>query len=214
MNTMRVPRPLKERCLDCLLPPVCPGCGAEGYGFCEMCLSQIEPQCVQVSPTLTVYGAGIYHQSLRSAILQTKMLGYTYFSYALASAVWRALPMERLSSFPVVVVPIPPSRRRTRKRGFHCPSLIARELVRQIPNFVYRPDILRVTRELLPQKSLSRSERFDNVRDAYRANNVNDLYVLLIDDVLTTGATAYAASQALYQSGAMRVEMGVVGVRI
>ncbi|MBQ7567849.1 ComF family protein [bacterium] len=207
------PRPFLERALDWLYPPSCPGCGSEGYGFCEKCRCGIVPQHEKLGSGLEVHAAGLYGQELRSALLQTKMLGYTYYIYALAEAMLRAIPERLRGKFPVSVVPIPPSKRRLRRRGYHCPYLLGRELVRQEAAFVYRPDLLSLTRELAEQKTLSRAQRFANVKNAYAANGGRGLYVLLVDDVLTTGASVYEAAQALYRSGAMRVEVSVLGLR-
>ena len=209
----QIKRPWTERWLDVLYPPSCPGCGAEGYGFCADCIAAIQPQRFNLTDDIHVYGAGLYRGELRSALLQTKLLGHTYFSYALAQMVLRALPLDTLGAFPVAVVPMPASIKRRRQRGYSCPHLIAKSLSRAVDSFAYRPDILSLTRELKAQKTLTRSERFKNVQGAYIAQNARDLYILLVDDVFTTGASAQSAASALYEAGALRVDVAVLGVR-
>jgi ComF family protein len=106
-----------------------------------------------------------------------------------------------------VLVPVPLDPARLRERGYNQAELIARPLARilGIPFHSYllvrtkpRPDKIRLTRR----------ERWETVRGAYAAHKsaqVDKLRVLLVDDVLTTGATLDACSRALREAGATRV---------
>ncbi len=208
-------RPWPERWLDCFFPPSCPGCGSDGYGFCPQCRATITPVVRQLGEGLVVYGGGDYQGPLRHGLLQAKKLGYTYLVYALADIMLSALPPHLCQAFPVAVVPMPAAKSRLRQRGYSIPFLLARELCRQRDGFILRTDLLRLRRETGEQKPLSRAERFENVRGAYGVPEgaARELYVLLIDDVLTTGASAREASRALYEQGAMRVDVVVLGIR-
>lgn len=207
------PRPIFQRWLDILFPPSCPGCeGMSTYGLCSFCRSSIKPQSVFIGD-VSIYAAGFYETALRHAILLAKLKGYTYLIYDLAILIIEALPIYLLETFPVAVVPLPPSPQRYRERGYHIPYLIALELVRQIPNFKYRPELLQLRHSTGEQKKLDRAGRFANVSDAYNARNAQEQYILLVDDVLTTGATAYTASKELYEMGALRVDVAVAGLR-
>ena len=205
-------RPAAERLLDWVYPPSCPGCGRDGYGFCAACRQSLQTQHRRFGEAVDVYAAGLYERELRRALLQMKMDGYTYLSYALADLMAAALP-PHLSEIPAAAVPMPPSPQRLRRRGYHCPFLLAKAVARRIDTLTYRPDLLSLTRSLGEQKKLSRTERFANVKDAYRAGAADGLYILLIDDVLTTGASVNEAARSLYGRGALKVDALVLAVR-
>lgn len=105
-----------------------------------------------------------------------------------------------------LVLPMPLSRERLRERGFNQALLLARALA---PSKTRANLLLRV-RETPPQSSLSRAARLDNVRHAFA---MEPLYpaavagkrVVLVDDVMTSGASLSAAAQCLRQAGAAHI---------
>jgi ComF family protein len=107
------------------------------------------------------------------------------------------------------VVPVPLSRGRMRERGFNQAKLVARAVAREA-GLPLRTRVLKKTKERPPQAGLSAAARRRNVLAAYRARLPRSLRgktVLLVDDILTTGATAEAAARALLQSGAGAVDV-------
>jgi ComF family protein len=108
-----------------------------------------------------------------------------------------------------VVVPVPLHRRRRRSRGFNQSELIARAAVRQLPRKleILNGALLR-QRDTISQVGLSREERIENVRDAFRVaqpSRVQGRDILLVDDVMTTGTTLSECARVLKQAGAKRV---------
>ena len=105
-----------------------------------------------------------------------------------------------------VITPIPLHRQRLRQRGFDQALLLAREASRR-----YRlplRSLLERTRATRQQVGLLRPAREANLRDAFLAvDRAAGLRVCLIDDVMTTGATAASAASALLRAGAARVEV-------
>jgi len=99
---------------------------------------------------------------------------------------------------------IPSDKARMRERGYNPPALIAREIsaILRIPHNVR---LLSKARRTDIQKSLTRSERLDNIKGVFSANTTVTGRILLIDDVRTTGATLSEATQVLYSAGASRV---------
>ncbi len=106
------------------------------------------------------------------------------------------------------VVPVPMLLRKRRKRGYNQAEELARLLAAQL-HLPYFPKALkRVHTGVLSQTRLARGERLANAKRAYRtrrAEPLRDRTVLLIDDVLTTGATCDACAHALRAAGAKRV---------
>jgi ComF family protein len=107
-----------------------------------------------------------------------------------------------------IVVPVPLHSRRKRQRGYNQAELLARSLTREIAIPYLCP--LRRIRPTLPQVGLSDLQREENVRKAFvctKSADVSGKRILLIDDVMTTGATVSSAAQSLIDGGALRVSV-------
>lgn len=108
-----------------------------------------------------------------------------------------------------LIVPVPLHRRRLFKRRYNQAALLANSLAELLERPAC-PDLLERTRATPSQGGLSRRERVKNVRGAFavrarRRSLVEDRNVLLVDDVLTTGATADACARVLLAAGARSV---------
>jgi competence protein ComFC len=105
-----------------------------------------------------------------------------------------------------LVVPVPLHPARQRERGFNQAELLAVEL-RRASGLVVR-SVLQRTRYTATQTQFDRSERMENLRGAFRlrrGSNVQDLRMLLVDDVLTTGSTLSECASVLREAGARSV---------
>jgi competence protein ComFC len=106
-----------------------------------------------------------------------------------------------------VIVPVPLHRQRSRERGFNQVDLVGRPLAKML-RLPYRP-VLLMRAKGRPEKHLLRSEeRWEAVRGAFamrEGGRVDNLRILLLDDVMTTGATLDACSRALRGAGAESV---------
>ena len=134
----------------------------------------------------------------------------------LAAAVgrWMALRLgDQLSDFrPDFVVPIPARLQRRITRGVNSPGILSRRLARQLQVPVFQ-DLLRWQRRVERQHTLLPTERYQNVNGALaisRGYDIREARVLLVDDILTTGATANEATRVLSKAGATRVCVAVV----
>ena len=108
-----------------------------------------------------------------------------------------------------VLVPVPLHPRRRRARGFNQSELLARELGRRAGIAVAAAALVR-RQDTPPQTGLSAAARRANVRGAFAVRHrsqVSGRAVVLVDDVLTTGATAAACAQALRAAGAREVRL-------
>lgn len=105
-----------------------------------------------------------------------------------------------------LVVPVPLSRKRERERGYNQVALWGRLFALQIQSdFV--PAALQRTHDTLSQVSLSSEKRWENVRGAFSADaaRIQGKNILLLDDVITTGATLYECTKTFLQKGANSV---------
>ena len=209
-NASRIP--ICEKCLEGfekIAEPMCAGCGrpftAAGAGRVEQPLCRL---C-----RVGFYGFdrarsfAIYDEALREAVLLLKYQELTvlgdWFAERLAEVLARA-PGEWRAD---IVVPIPLHVDRRRERGYNQAELIARPLAKRL-GIRFESRVLVRTKPRPPQLVLSRTEHWRSVRGAYAirpAAKVDNLRVLLVDDVLTTGATLDAGARVLKKAGAATV---------
>lgn len=107
---------------------------------------------------------------------------------------------------PDVIVPVPLGKKRLKERGYNQVALVARPLAYEL-GLAYAPHALRKTRETRSQVGLTMLERRENVSQAYQADPsaVRRKFILLMDDVATTGSTISACTEALLSAGAQDV---------
>ena len=149
------------------------------------------------------FAYGEYEGPLRKLIHEFKYSGVTPLAGKLAPLLSGALPREQTFD---VIVPMPLHWRKRLERGFNQSELLAKDLSRRTGIPV--ANSLRSRKSTAPQAGLTRAQRRTNVAGAFEANGserINGGYVLLIDDVLTTGATAAVCAAVLKRAGARRV---------
>lgn len=153
---------------------------------------------------------GSYDGRLRELVLRMKTRREEPLSLAVGRWMSRQLG-ERLAELRAdVIAPVPMFWTRRLLRGVNSPEILAESLGGRLGLPVRR--VLVRTRNTLPQYSLPPSKRFPNVRGAFRIRRGYDLggaRVLLVDDVLTTGATSSEAARALRSAGAEAVLVAV-----
>ena len=159
------------------------------------------------SPIASVHAPFRYAFPLDSLLHALKFGGDLAVLPAILLALQRSLPV--LPSRLDIVVPVPLHRRRARSRGFNQSELLARAVARPL-GLPLACRVLRRARDTPAQSALPAAARRRNVRGAFRCRRLAGEHVLLVDDVLTTGATAEAAARALLDAGAARVEVLVL----
>ena len=158
---------------------------------------------------------GVYNDALHHAILLLKYEEVTrlgdWFAARLAEVVAREAEEFRAD----VVVPVPLHPDRQRERGYNQAELIARPLARRL-HLKQGGYLLMRTKPRPARLILSRKEHWESVRGAYATRNglrVDKLRVLLVDDVMTTGATLDSCARALKSAGASSV-LGLTVARV
>lgn len=189
--------------------PLCDGCGAP-FEFaaadrCAACLAR--PRAFQ-----RARAAVLYDEASRDLILQFKHADRTDLAGLLAGWVSRAA--DELLAEADAVAPVPLHRSRLLARRYNQAAEIARPLARR-HGLAFLPDALVRAKRTESQAGKSGSGRRRNVAGAFvvpkRARRrVEGRRILLVDDVLTTGATAEACARALLRGGAAAVDVAVV----
>jgi ComF family protein len=151
------------------------------------------------------YSFGAYEGTLRKLIHLFKYGRIRTLAKPLGDHLALAIPRDQKFD---LIVPMPLHWRRRWERGFNQSALLAREIARRYAIPVV--SAARRTRATRSQAGLSHHERRSNVSRAFavkRKSRIAGQRVLLIDDVMTTGATASACAQALRDAGAKYVAL-------
>lgn len=219
------------RCLLCL------GSGSQSTGgICDACRSdlpwlgsqcrrcalplpsehQLCGQCQQHTPAFAqVVSPLLYRFPIDSLIPAFKYHDQLIYGRALARLLAEAVHyhyIEHDQSLPDRVLPMPLHHRREARRGFNQALELARPVAALLQIPLCRHSLLR-TRHTQAQQGLSASERKGNLAEAFScppSAGVRDLHLALVDDVVTTGATADAASRTLLEAGAASVSIWCV----
>lgn len=206
-----------------LFPARCAGCGSLGAVWCAACEAQTAvlqaPLCGHCGyplqdPQAECLGCqgrhfaftqarawGAYSGALRRAILKLKHKRNRELGAALSQYMAAALPPRWGAE---LVVPVPLSVRRQAQRGYNPAELLAGPLAQRL-GLPLAQALLR-QRETRPQMDLQVEQRWANVHGAFAGQApAAGRRVLLVDDIITTGATAHAAARALRAAGANSV---------
>ena len=232
--------PLCDRCQVCrgLLPgggdhPVCPAC-AGGLaprlgGFCPRCGAFAADAAAPVALCLDCRCQGRawdgfafhgrYEGHLRQLVLGFKFGGRLgqgrllagFLAEAWQRAAGRSGDGAMDAGVPACLVPVPLHPKRLSWRGFNQSLELARFLGRELARPVCAEGLTRV-RNTTPQSQLPGRARLSNLAGAFAGQErlVAGKHVLLVDDVMTTGATVDTAARALRAAGAVRVDVVVV----
>ena len=212
--------------LDWIYPPVCASCSEPGYRLCPECFEKIKfllgsrcdicggvinehvkrcRNCKKKTPPYDgLVSLAIYDGVMRDCIHALKYdnnqsLGDTFSKWL--------VPLVHQNDWGLdMVTPVPLSAKRYRERGYNQSSLIARPLAARL-HLKCIPFAVRRIRHTPSQVGLSAEERRLNVIGAFKAEEdlVIGKRILLVDDVMTTGATISSCAKALHDAGASAV---------
>ena len=205
--------------LDVALPPACAGCGEEGLALCPRCRRALDarlslpagvpmglPSALPMLIAQLEWSAP-FSGPVRAALHGLKYAGERRLTEPLAAPVaarWRVAGVGG-----EVLVPVPVHAERARRRGYDQAVLLTIDISRRL-QMRWLPALER-TRNTAPQFDLGRRARRANVAGAFAVRGsreaalVRDRWVVLVDDVVTTGSTLTACAEALYAAGAIAV---------
>ena len=212
--------------LDLLLPTSCAGCGSRdtrelrARGLCASCVRDIRQQRPlqwQLGGLQKAFAAAAYDGVVRSALLEYKERGRLCLRRELANclvvsvlaALQSAALADPFGQPAVLLVPVPSAKATRRARGHHPVRAMARTAGAQLRAAgldVRTCDVLRHMRTVADQSGLDIGARYTNLAGALGVAHpfsVQGRSVIVVDDIVTTGATALEAVRALTAAGAM-----------
>ena len=195
-------------CPDCLKTvsfnngTVCPVCGR------KTCLAEICMECKAKAPVFKKAVSPLVYENGSAQLIAKFKNGSAYLKDYFADII-----SEKLKDFPEFdcIVYVPATEKSEYKRGYNQSELLAKSLSERIDKPVF--NVLVKVKDTSEQKSLSRKERENNLNGCFKVEKrdlIKGRNVLLVDDVLTTGATADALSKKLLSAGAAHIYLATV----
>ena len=200
-------RRLGQGLLDFFYPYSCCACGKKVPAgiFCVECYARIEPLTVTAFPYL--FSAVRYREPVVTAIHRFKYRAEIFLAPHLAKFLIELCQYHKLNERIDCIIPVPLHPTRSRERDFNQAEMLGQEIAAYFSLPVLKRSLVRF-RNTPSQTGLSGKERMVNVSDAFlvrRSSSIDGRRCLLVDDVLTTGATLNACRSRLLSAGAEEV---------
>lgn len=191
-----------------ITPPVCSCCGRPNRGAAIR-----EAECGQCRTTSYYFSragaVGLYEGALREYLAELKYRYRPELGAALGVLLVEWVKMNRSFQHADLILPIPVHPHKLEARGYNQAELLANPLQKYL-GIALKNDIIVRGKLTESQSALGKDERFANVKEAFRVTDpaaVSRKTVLLVDDILTTGATASEASRILLRAGAAEINV-------
>lgn len=218
---------LLEHMIALIAPLECHICQAENYMLCPGCKEELLLEeesrcyicnkltksnlvcksCSSSSRLRRVWWLGVYEKTLKELILHMKFQRRRAFAHEFGKFLAQSLPYLPEST---LVVPVPTASARVRMRGYDQAVYIAKGFA-ESRGLRLTPLLTRTTQA--DQIGKRRLDRLKQMKNSFKAKNINEVKgasILLIDDVLTTGATLESAATVLREHGAKHVDAAVI----
>lgn len=186
-----------------------PKCAICSYPFEFQGLNLLCVKCLEKKPSFDkAISIFRYNFVLNKIISSLKYNDQTFLAKKFARLLFDKAKEELVDCDLIVVVPL--HKKRLQERKFNQAILLANALLKYTPDIEFIPDFLIRTKHTKPQIELRKKDRENNLKNAFAVNKkylilVKDKNVLLIDDVMTTGATVENCSKILKKYGAKRI---------
>ncbi|HET7060363.1 MAG TPA: phosphoribosyltransferase family protein [Candidatus Saccharimonadales bacterium] len=186
-----------------LAPHACLGCGQEGILLCPSCTAALpDASCQQLGVRPFVAAATTYDSLAKDLVWRLKFQGAQAAAAIMARQMAPLIGPDRQEA---IIVPVPTAARRARQRGYDQAKLIAHQLVKRT-GLQYHDCLCRHGQA--HQVGASREQRLVQLQTAFQVKKrlAPGSHLILVDDVLTTGATLEAAAGTLKTAGANRID--------
>ena len=213
-----------EKTINLIYPQVCSICGKlNTKSLCNRCKNKLEKEFE--------YDIDDYSQNLEKNfiehhyffkyknLIRSQLLSYKFkekpFIYKTISSFLenKQKNFEKLKKYDIIIV-VPISQKRQKERGYNQSELIAKEIAKMIPLKIER-NILYKVKDTVPQSSLNKQQREENVKQVYKAKNIQKIKnkkILIFDDIYTTGNTVNECAKKLIEKGIQKNNIGILTI--
>lgn len=208
---------------QCFFPPNCLLCGKPEQDYlCASCYTKLKQDTVFCIENIKKkqgfyfekhFYLFFYQGMAKKLLTQFKFGEKSYFAILFAKIM---IKNEKLCGFLKkydIIMPVPIHKKRKAQRGYNQSELICTELVRiikenKIGTIFLEKNCLQKVKHNLPQSSLNRKERVENVKQVYSLRHperIKGKNIILVDDIYTTGSTVNACAKILKENGAKTI---------
>lgn len=210
--------------LDYIYPQICGICGKiNEESLCNKCKIKLEKEYEfktedykeDVSKNFTEHNYFFkYDKSIRNLILGIKFKERPYYYKTISTFLKKKQKsFEKLKKYDIIIV-VPVSRQRKKERGYNQCDKIAKEISSLI-NVPIQKNILKKIKNIVPQSTLNKQQREENIKGVYKVQNIEKIQnkkILLIDDIYTTGNTINECAKVLIDKGLDKKNIGVLTI--
>lgn len=200
-----------------IFPPCCLICGKlTKQILCKQCKKQIYEKAIfkiennknkelYFQKHLYIFE---YKDKIRNLILDYKFNEKSYLYKLFSKIIIKNEKICGILKKYDIITPVPIHKKRKKQRGYNQSELIAKQIALNIQNLKYENDILQKIKNTLPQSSLTKKQRKENVKNVYKLVNkekIKNKKIIIFDDIYTTGSTLNAISKILKENGAKEI---------
>lgn len=198
--------------LQILYPKQCLICGKlEQDTICSKCYNTLKIEAKVEQYKNKTFNRHLYifkyEGKIRNLIIDYKFNDKPYLNELFAKIILKNEKICRKIKKYDIIIPVPIHKKRKNERGYNQSELIAKKLAKNL-NVELVTDSLIKQKNTLPQSTLSKKQREENVKTVYKIQNkqkIENKKIILLDDIYTTGATAEECSKILKQNGAKEI---------
>lgn len=189
---------------ELVFTPTCLACKRLGVEFCNLCIEKVHPfKAKELSYLDASFCASEYSGWIRDSIIRYKN-GDGKYAASLSVLLYKTLKKLDVSDS-LTLIPVPSSNQKIRERGFDSVANLCEYVIKESDLLMLDTSNLFLRRAVVDQVGLSSIQRHENLEGAFGVRRVVNGTVVIVDDVITTGATLNSAAQVLRFAGAQRV---------
>ncbi len=199
-----------------LFPPCCLLCGKLNCSiWCEECKKELyEKAILKIEKKDSSYYFEKhmylfrYEGKIRNLILNYKFKDKSYLYQIFSEIIIKNEKICGILKKYDIIIPVPIHSKRKRQRGYNQSELIAKQIAKAQQNLHYENKVLQKIKYTVPQSSLKKEQRKQNVQNVYKLINqekIKNKKIILLDDIYTTGSTANACAKLLKENGAKEI---------
>ena len=203
-----------EKIINFILPEKCISCGRRGNALCQSCMTKIAPANntnLAWCQSVFSYKDPVIRKAIRNLKYRNRRGIAKVLAIKLHDFIFEDVAETKLFSenSKIILVPIPISAKRRRKRGYNQSALLAKAMAKLYPEiYSVREDLIRKIKDNIPQvETRTRRERLTNMDGVFattgKINILDTIY--LVDDVITTGTTLNEAKKTLRLNGVRNI---------